>query len=233
MFQEVEFYLVKWRGFSELENTWEPKRNLKCAKLMKQFHSDLDWALRRQNRRSIPKQLDKEISSFLVVKAKHRQRLQRWEAHLNQTCNHPGRIYVMNDVDLEGPPKNFTYINNYKAGQGIVLDEMAVGCECANCFEKPVKGCCPGASQHRMAYNERSQVRIRPGQPIYECNSRCRCGPDCPNRVVQKGIQVDLCIFKTDNGRGWGVRTLQRIKKNMFVMEYVGEVRRQTHNREI
>lgn len=53
---------------------------------------------------------------------------------------------------------------------------------------------------------------------------RCRCGYDCPNRVVQKGIRYDLCIFRTDDGRGWGVRTLEKIRKNSFVMEYVGEI---------
>ncbi|TNN34621.1 Histone-lysine N-methyltransferase SUV39H1 [Liparis tanakae] len=157
-------------------------------------------------------------------KAKARRRLQRWEDHLNHKRNHPGRILVLNEVDLEGPPKNFTYINNYQVGRGIVLDEMAVGCECKDCLKEPAGGCCPGASLHRMAYNERGQVRVRPGQPIYECNSRCSCSPACPNRVVQKGIQFDLCIFRTENGRGWGVRTLQRIKKNTFIMEYVGEI---------
>lgn len=225
-FKDTELYMVKWKGYPESENTWEPKKNLKCPKLMKQFHLDLDQILRRNRKHSVPKKLDKEMVSFLTQKAKLHLSLRRWEAHLNQTRNHPGRIFVRNEVDLEGPPKNFTYINNYRVGPGIVLDEMAVGCECSNCWEEPVSGCCPGASLHRMAYNERGQVRIRPGKPIYECNSQCRCGPECPNRVVQKGIQIDLCIFKTDNGRGWGVRTLQHIKKNTFVMEYVGEVRR-------
>ncbi|XP_077436739.1 histone-lysine N-methyltransferase SUV39H1-A [Vanacampus margaritifer] len=222
--KEEEFYLVKWRGFPESVNSWEPKKHLKCPKLMKQFHLDLDQELRRQKRRSIPKKLDKDISTFLVQKAKLRHRLKSWENRLNLTCNHPGRIFVMNDVDFEGPPKNFTYINNYKAGPGIVFDVMAVGCECKNCFDEPVNGCCPGASLHRVAYNEFGQVRISPGQPIYECNSQCLCSTDCPNRVVQNGIQFDLVIFKTDNGRGWGVRTLQHIKKNTFVMEYVGEI---------
>uniref|UniRef100_A0A8C6UH32 Histone-lysine N-methyltransferase n=1 Tax=Neogobius melanostomus TaxID=47308 RepID=A0A8C6UH32_9GOBI len=196
--KEEEFYLVKWRGFAMAENTWEPKDNMKCRKLMKLFHLDLDKELRRHKRRAVPRRLDKEISSFLVQKARLRQSLERWQAHLNQTRNHPGRIFVIND--------------------------MAVGCECTNCLEDPVDGCCPGASLHRLAYNEKQQLRVRAGQPIYECNSRCRCRPDCPNRVVQRGIQFDLCIFRTENGRGWGVRTLQHINKNTFVMEYIGEI---------
>ncbi|KAG7279517.1 hypothetical protein CRUP_035903 [Coryphaenoides rupestris] len=166
----------------------------------------------------------KETSNALVQRAKQRLRLRRWEAHLNKTRSHPGRILVMNEVDLEGPPLDFTYINNYRVGQGIVLNEMALGCECKDCGGAPVSGCCPGASLHRMAYNQQGQVRLRAGEPIYECNSRCHCGAECSNRVVQHGIQVDLCIFKTHNGRGWGVRTMQRIKKNAFVMEYVGEI---------
>ncbi|KAM8830377.1 histone-lysine N-methyltransferase SUV39H1-like isoform 1-T1 [Synchiropus picturatus] len=225
LFQDDELYLVKWRGFPESVNTWEPKRNLKCSKLMKQFHQDLDHILQlKKRRRSIPKKLSKDISSILVQKARLRVSLQQWEAHLNHSRNHPGNIFVINEVDYEGPPKDFTYINNYKVSNGIVLNGISVGCECTNCLKEPVNGCCPGASQHRMAYNDKGQVRPRPGQPIYECNSECRCDASCPNRVVQNGIQFDLCIFKTDNGRGWGVRTLQHIRKNTFVMEYVGEI---------
>uniref|UniRef100_A0A673HMG6 Histone-lysine N-methyltransferase n=1 Tax=Sinocyclocheilus rhinocerous TaxID=307959 RepID=A0A673HMG6_9TELE len=117
-----------------------------------------------------------------------------------------------------------TYINDYKVGDGIMLNEVSVGCECTDCLGNPVEGCCAGASQHKFAYNELGQVRIRPGLPIYECNKRCHCGIDCPNRVVQRGIQYSLCIFRTDNGRGWGVKTMERIRKNTFVMEYVGEI---------
>ncbi|EPY75807.1 hypothetical protein CB1_001561007 [Camelus ferus] len=42
-------------------------------------------------------------------------------------------------------------------------------------------------------------------------------------RIVQKGTQYSLCIFRTSNGCGWGVKTLVKIKRMTFVMEYVGE----------
>lgn len=31
-------------------------------------------------------------------------------------------------------------------------------------------------------------------------------------------------IFRTSDGRGWGIKTLEFIPKNQFVMEYVGEI---------
>ena len=62
------------------------------------------------------------------------------------------------------------------------------------------------------------------GCPIYECNRRCACGPDCINRVVQNGRKHKLAIFRTDNGCGWGVKAMERISAGSFVVEYVGEV---------
>uniref|UniRef100_A0ABI7W7X3 Histone-lysine N-methyltransferase n=1 Tax=Felis catus TaxID=9685 RepID=A0ABI7W7X3_FELCA len=182
--REQEYYLVKWRGYPDSESTWEPRQNLKCVRILKQFHKDLERELLRRHQRSKPpRHLDPSLANYLVQKAKQRRALRRWEQELNAKRSHLGRITVENEVDLDGPPRAFVYINEY-----------------------------------------RGQVRLRAGLPIYECNSRCRCGYDCPNRVVQKGIRYDLCIFRTDDGRGWGVRTLEKIRKNSFVMEYVGEI---------
>lgn len=215
---------MKWRGYPEAANTWEPRKNLRCRGLLKQLHQDLAHAPGGPVRPG-PRGLPARAASYLVQKAEQRRALRCWERLLNSTRSHRGRIVVENEVDLHGPPRDFVYINEYKVGAGITLTPVAVGCECRDCLAEAAGGCCPGASHNKFAYNESGQVRIRAGLPIYECNSRCRCGADCPNRVVQKGIRYDLCIFRTGNGRGWGVRTLQRIRKNSFVMEYVGEVR--------
>lgn len=43
-------------------------------------------------------------------------------------------------------------------------------------------------------------------RPIYECNEKCRCGPYCRNKNVQFGRQVEVEIFRANDGRGWGLR---------------------------
>eukprot|EP00069_Balaena_mysticetus_P003219 bmy_16414T0 len=162
------------------------------------------------------------IAEYIVKKAKQRIALQRWQDELNRRKNHKGMIFVENTVDLEGPPSDFYYINEYKPAPGISLvNEATFGCSCTDCF---FEKCCPAEAGVLLAYNKNQQIKIPPGTPIYECNSRCQCGPDCPNRIVQKGTQYSLCIFRTSNGCGWGVKTLVKIRRRSFVMEYVGEV---------
>ncbi|XP_053321311.1 histone-lysine N-methyltransferase SUV39H2 [Spea bombifrons] len=223
-----EYFLVKWKGWPASCNSWEPKENLKCPEMLKQFSADLyKYLFDLKSKKSGVlknniKSLDPGVSNYIVKKAKQRIALRRWEHELNSKKFLGGMIYVENNIDLEGPPKDFHYINDYKPSPGInTVGEAIVGCECTDCFTGK---CCPLEAGVHFAYNEHKQIIVEPGRPIYECNSRCKCGPDCANRVVQKGPPYSLCIFRTENGRGWGVKTLQKIKKNSFVMEYVGEV---------
>lgn len=61
-------------------------------------------------------------------------------------------------------------------------------------------------------------------RPIYECNDNCRCGPKCRNKNVQFGRKVEVEIFKTEYGRGWGLRCTSKLFEGQFIDTYRGEV---------
>lgn len=291
----IEFYLIKWRGWSHAHNSWEPKQNLECPDLIEEFNAknsigtDLvrvgtkrkfceikDAKEDREMKRTrvdelfvklvsakevltplqlisltspdkgkaksykglvsceglrVPKfnniskdLLNPRTKAYKQKKVQIKEALKEWEKHLNAVSTDPAPITVENDVDLEGPPENFEYINDYKAGSGIVIpNDPVIGCECTDCYSEKSQ-CCAVQFGVEFAYYKYKRLKIHAGRPIYECNKRCKCGPDCPNRVVQHGRKHKVCIFRTHNGRGWGVKAMQKIKAGTFVMEYVGEV---------
>ncbi|CAL0309790.1 unnamed protein product [Lupinus luteus] len=59
---------------------------------------------------------------------------------------------------------------------------------------------------------------------IKECWSKCGCGKQCGNRVIQRGITCKLEVFLTSDGKGWGLRTLEDLPQGAFVCEFVGEI---------
>lgn len=59
---------------------------------------------------------------------------------------------------------------------------------------------------------------------IKECWSKCGCGKQCGNRVIQRGITYNLQVFFTSEGKGWGLRTLEELPKGAFVCEFAGEI---------
>ncbi|MED6181242.1 hypothetical protein PIB30_017633 [Stylosanthes scabra] len=59
---------------------------------------------------------------------------------------------------------------------------------------------------------------------IKECWSKCGCGKQCGNRIVQRGITCNLQVFFTPEGKGWGLRTLEELPRGAFVCEFVGEI---------
>jgi len=166
------------------------------------------------------------IKSMLLERDNQIQELRKYEKEINEIDPH-AHVFVINEVDLEGPPRQMQYINEYKAGKDIsIADDPFIGCSCDQCGWNQ-KNCCPKTSgDFHFAYNKNGKLRdvIDIGCPIYECNKRCACGPDCTNRVVQKGRKHKLAIFRTDNGCGWGVKAMERISPGSFVVEYVGEV---------
>jgi len=168
------------------------------------------------------------LKHVLSKKKEQQERLKEWAAEINAIDAGHAKIAVENTADLEGPPRQMKYINQSKPAEGILIpDDPPFGCECPGgmCDLKTEKTCCPRNNDIQdFPYSKYGKLRITTGVPIYECNKRCQCSKDCSNRVVQKGRKVKLCIYRTENGCGWGVKTLENIKKGTFVVEYVGEV---------
>ncbi|XP_013173436.1 PREDICTED: uncharacterized protein LOC106122112 isoform X2 [Papilio xuthus] len=274
-----EYFHIKWKGWPDSENTWEPIDHLdNCPAILKSFllqkelrycenieklkkELSFDNLLSEENLlKRIDEVEDDSVSNLkqsltikllamillqeheechatelvqnsrnllqLYVAARKRCRqmmaLQEWEEHLNQVddCK---RLSVENNVDFAGPPENFTYINHSIPGVGVDIPENPpIGCECTSCNCRS-KSCC-GMQGGIFAYAYNKRLRIASGIPIYECNKACKCSIECTNRVVQRGRNVKLTIFRTSNGCGWGVRAEQKIKNGQFLCQYVGEV---------
>uniref|UniRef100_A0A3B3R460 Histone-lysine N-methyltransferase NSD3 n=1 Tax=Paramormyrops kingsleyae TaxID=1676925 RepID=A0A3B3R460_9TELE len=58
----------------------------------------------------------------------------------------------------------------------------------------------------------------------YECHSQvCPAGDRCHNQSFSRRLYPETEVIKTE-GRGWGLKTKQDLKKGDFVLEYVGEL---------
>lgn len=163
----------------------------------------------------------------------YKEQLMNWQYELNkQRDGTDDIIYVENEVDKESPPSDFNYICSNVYAVGVPnpshpdLINSLCGCECyylgRKCGPKS-EYCCANMAGSKFAYTPAGKVKVPAGTPIYECNAKCSCPSDCSNRIVQLGRKIPLCIFRTV-GRGWGVKTIEPIKPNTFVTEYVGEV---------
>ncbi|KAK7085614.1 hypothetical protein SK128_019512 [Halocaridina rubra] len=230
-------YLVE--AFLKFVNNPTPKEKEKICKLY--FANIKMPASNEEVRDLVDRALSaRKVEKYIIYKQKLREQavirdvqqqrekqlaqLRNWERNMNSVCSDPAKIVVENMIDLELPPLDFFYINELKAGQGVTIpNDPLLGCECKDCFETP-SSCCAKQMNSWFAYSKHGRLKVSLGTPIYECNKRCCCPPTCINRVVQKGRCFSLSIFRTDNGTGWGVKALEPIKKDSFVVEYVGEV---------
>ncbi|MCJ1284698.1 hypothetical protein MMC26_004034, partial [Xylographa opegraphella] len=152
-------------------------------------------------------------------------------------------VTLFNNIDDSTPPTNFQFIDQYVFGPGTkrVDKEFRSGCTCyqdsreagcsalsCECLEDTAIGE-NGKSDGFAYYGSGPKTGLlrykylKTRNAIYECNELCSCNDNCKSRVVQKGRQIPLDIFKTRN-RGWGLRSPCPIRKGQFIDTYLGEV---------
>lgn len=269
------YFNVKWKGYDETSNTWEPPEHLEhCPKLVEDYLAQVlnedaldilseKFEIKRNLsletiRKMYPKFRLDEIPSKLSIQLQlitvhlkfpdklHKNKLENglknfvlydvllrrqtqllrlnaWSDGINARSKE-ALLTVENKVDLELLPKDFTYINENISGKDVRMPQHVIsGCECVECGPK-IKACCGRQDFNAFIYTMKGRINVNPGIPVFECNSLCKCGPDCRNRVVQRGRRIPLCIFRTANGRGWGVKATRHIPCGEFICEYVGEI---------
>ncbi|XP_071612448.1 histone-lysine N-methyltransferase SETMAR [Heliangelus exortis] len=126
----------------------------------------------------------------------------------------------------EAPP-GFQYSPDNVAGADGNVDPTEItfpGCSCGtiSCVAH-VCSCLHQGENYNSLCLRPTEEEEGYSRPVFECNAMCQCGESCQNRVVQRGLQLRLEVFKTEK-KGWGLRTLEFIARGRFVCEYAGEV---------
>ncbi|XP_023659990.1 histone-lysine N-methyltransferase SETMAR [Paramormyrops kingsleyae] len=131
-------------------------------------------------------------------------------------------------VRKETPVFQYTPENVPGPGCDSYPNEVTLpGCDCRS--HSCQQGSCSCLQHHGQLYNSTGHLLDRTDEltgysrPVFECNTLCRCGESCSNRLVQQGLKLSLCVFPTQ-GKGCGVRTLEPVSRGSFVCEYAGEV---------
>uniref|UniRef100_A0A0D9X6V8 Pre-SET domain-containing protein n=1 Tax=Leersia perrieri TaxID=77586 RepID=A0A0D9X6V8_9ORYZ len=130
-------------------------------------------------------------------------------------------VCVVNEIDNEDAPRNFTYSIKLDIGSHLVSVGTMHRCECTSSCPRGEDGCsCSKKNGSYLPYTTTGILVCR--MPvIYECSNLCACNTYCPNRVVQRGCHLHFEIFKTTT-RGWGLRSWDPIPAGAFICEYAG-----------
>lgn len=127
-------------------------------------------------------------------------------------------------------PSDFHYVSEYVQYDNIHLDSTLKIMSSCGCQGDCGDGRCACSSDHRTGRSYDSKgclnrsYNVEAPHVIYECNAGCSCNrKTCKNTVIQRGSQGKFILFRT-RSRGWGVRTLEPLRRGFFVGVYSGEL---------
>lgn len=136
-------------------------------------------------------------------------------------------IPVYNTVDSEPAPLDFVYVTQHLAGEGTILTNNPNFITCCTCTDncRDASKCECAMLMDGFAYDKDGIYSNEKRSGIYECNQRCSCHVmRCKNRVVGKGPQQKLEVFRCSNPlKGWGVRCKEMIPAGTYIADYLGK----------
>ncbi|KAL9931910.1 hypothetical protein V8E36_009225 [Tilletia maclaganii] len=162
-----------------------------------------------------------------------------YRAYVQENENSSAEFFISNNVDFEPhPPLDFCWTNGYVAGGSSNGPWEPHGCECdedecdpttCSCISKMHKldpETWKSEFQDWFPYRRDGTLHedVADNAVIWECNDSCGCSDSCTNRNVQFGRRYAIELFKTHNGRGWGLKAAEKIPARAFVICYTGEL---------
>ena len=113
-----------------------------------------------------------------------------------------GTPATINSVDDMASLKCFTYVRDCVFPDGATTSMAVKTFATCSCGDRCIPGACQCRSLGSREYVN-DLLQLQPPQDentvIFECSALCTCGPDCGNRVVQKGATCSFQVQKTQN----------------------------------
>ncbi|CAD5121884.1 DgyrCDS10345 [Dimorphilus gyrociliatus] len=137
-------------------------------------------------------------------------------------------IPAFNGIDAETKVDAFQYIIRNYGSSRVVYNEIVSQNRFCSCSFDCSENC--SCSELHGCYDENGRLKSKVSGPIFECSVLCPCWNNrCKNRVLSKGIQYNLEVFRTSDRR-WSLRSGQFIPKGSFICELNGIYEKESRN---
>lgn len=167
------------------------------------------------------------LNHFLELDKQQKAAHDKLRAEIMEKEMNQFQIYIENNVDFTiFESFDYTRDNILPKNVNFTVGELKTGCKCAKSCDR-TSNCCPKFMKSNFAYGkyvDSNRLRLYNSQMIYECNDYCNCDKNCLNRLTQQPRKIPCTIFKTKNGRGWGLKAVKTIPRGSYIIEYTGEI---------